>query len=169
MSATQEAEFLRAYDENADALFRFVCFRIRDKEQSLDIVQETYLKTWRYLVDGHEIDHIRAFLYRTAKNLLIDISEQKKVRNIHSLDAFIEAGGDVRGDEAGSVLDQLDGERALLMLNELEPPEYKEAVYLRFVEELKPSEIAEILGVSENVASVRINRGIKKLRSLFPS
>ena len=37
---------------------------------------------------------------------------------------------------------------------------------MRFIDELSPKEIAAILGVSENVVSVRIHRGIKKLRQL---
>ncbi len=43
-------------------------------------------------------------------------------------------------------------------------PIYREVVYLRYVEELTPKEIAEILGETANVISVRINRGVGLLR-----
>ncbi len=43
-------------------------------------------------------------------------------------------------------------------------PMYREAVYLRYVEELTPKEIALVLGETTNVVSVRINRGVKMLR-----
>ncbi|MEK7642161.1 MAG: sigma factor-like helix-turn-helix DNA-binding protein, partial [Patescibacteria group bacterium] len=41
-----------------------------------------------------------------------------------------------------------------------------DAVYLRFVEGLSPPEIAEIIGISTNATSVRITRGLEKLRTL---
>ncbi len=161
-------QFLNAYKENADAIFRFVYLRMHDRDEALDITQEAYIRTWRYLVEGKKIDHLRAFLYRTAKNLMIDRSKQKKTRNTGSLDAYLDAGGDVADSTSRSAFEVLDGERAMSLLRKLEPSEYREAVYLRFVDELRPSEIAKIVGVSENVVSVRINRGLKKLRTLFP-
>ena len=44
---------------------------------------------------------------------------------------------------------------------------YQEAVMLRYIEELQPQEIAEIVDASVNTISVRIHRGLKKLRNLI--
>jgi len=49
------------------------------------------------------------------------------------------------------------------VLNKLEEP-YRQAVTLRYVDGLSPKEIAEIVGESTNNISVRINRGIEKLK-----
>ena len=162
-------EFLHNYEEHADAIFRFVYFRTRNRELALDVTQETYLRTWKYLAAGNEIQELRSFLYRTAKNLMIDTGKQAATRNTHSLDAFLDAGGDIEDNTTSSEYDPLDIDRALKLLADLKPPEYREAIELRFIEEFSPKEIAEILGVSENVVSVRINRGIKKLNKLFIS
>ena len=51
-------------------------------------------------------------------------------------------------------------------LQQIEEP-YRTAVILRFVDDYQPREIAEMLGVSANVASVRVNRGIQKLKTLL--
>ena len=161
-------EYLFAYEENSDALFRFVYFRTHDREDARDIVQETFLKTWRYLADGEQIDQLRPFLYRTAKNLLIDMTKQKKTRNTHSLDEYMDAGGEIAAESERSEFDPFDIKRAMKLLNNLEPDEYREAIQLRFIDELSIAEIAHIAGVSENVISVRINRGINKLKKLFP-
>ncbi len=160
-------EYLLAYDQNADALFRFVYFRTHSREDARDIVQETFLKTWRYLAQDQHIDQLRPFLYRTAKNLLIDLTKQKKTRNTGSLDEYLDAGGEIAAESERSEFDPFDVERAMKLLNELEPDEYREAVQLRIIDELSIAEIANIMGVSENVVSVRINRGINKLKKLF--
>ena len=44
---------------------------------------------------------------------------------------------------------------------------YQQVVYLRFVEDLSPKEIAAIVNRPVNVVSVRINRGIQELRKLL--
>ena len=165
--ATQEA-YIHAYEQHADAIFRFVYFRTRDKEDARDIVQETFLRTWRYLAEGNEIDQLRSFLFRTARNILYDMTRQHTTRNTGSLDAFLEEGGDIPAPDDGPGYDPLDIERAMKLLNDLEPPEYKEVIHLRFIEELGVHEIAAILGVSENVVSVRVSRGVAKLRKLLP-
>ena len=67
-----------------------------------------------------------------------------------------------------SVVDLELGAEGRYLLDKLAdlPTDYKEVVYLRFVEDLKPQEIAEVLGESANAISVRINRGLEKLREL---
>jgi RNA polymerase sigma factor (sigma-70 family) len=44
------------------------------------------------------------------------------------------------------------------------PDEYRLPLIMRHIDGLTPGEIAEALGLSENVVSVRINRAINKLR-----
>jgi len=56
-----------------------------------------------------------------------------------------------------------EGRYLIEKINEL-PPIYQQPIYLRFVEDLSPVEIREILGISTNAASVRINRGLLELR-----
>ena len=59
-----------------------------------------------------------------------------------------------------------EGARALKALEELPEP-YREAVVMRYVDGLSPTEIARTIGESENVVSVRVHRGLKKLKSLL--
>ena len=80
----------------------------------------------------------------------------------------MDAGGEIAAESEKSEFDPFDIKRAMKLLNDLEPDEYREAVQLRFIDELSIAEIANIMGVSENVVSVRINRGINKLKKLFP-
>src|SRR3989344_1677981 len=85
-----ERDFLVAYDENADALFRHCFARVRDRELAKDITQETFVRTWEYLAKGKQIEHPRAFLYRTLNNCLVDTMRKKRSA---SLDAMTEETG----------------------------------------------------------------------------
>ena len=58
-----------------------------------------------------------------------------------------------------------EGRYLLEKINELELI-YRDPVYLRFIEDLSPQEIGNILSISANAVSVRINRGIEELRKM---
>ena len=159
----QKQLFLEAYDEHADALFRHCLFKINDREIAKDILQETFVKTWNYISLGNKVSNIRAFLYKTLNNLVID--EYRKKKPV-SLDVLREDGFDPYIDETGSIGDTIDAERALTLLSKLPDP-YKDAAFMRFVNNMELREISKITGEPENTIAVHIHRGLKKLRELF--
>ncbi len=155
--------FITAYDEHSDALFRHCLFKIHDREVAKDLLQETFVKTWSYVAKGKKIDNLKAFLYKTLNNLVID--EYRKKKN-YSLDSLAEEGFDPPSQESSNIGDFLDGERAIKLLSKLDDP-YKETILLRYVNSLEIWEIAEITGQTENAVSVHIHRGLKKLKELY--
>lgn len=162
MEITQK-DFTKAYDENADALFRHCFFKVHDREMAKDMVQETFVKTWGYLVQGKKILNLRAFLYKTLNNLIID--EYRKKKTV-SLDDLREDGFEPESEIGPTADDRFMGEKAMKLLDKLPAP-YKDAVFMRFVNGLELSEIAEITGETENTVSVHVHRGLGKLRDLF--
>ncbi len=159
----QKKEFLKVYDENSDALFRQCFFKVHDRELAKDILQETFVRTWDYIYKGKTILNMRAFLYRTLNNLVIDEYRKKKAISLDYLD---EEGFNPEAPEGISANDRFEGVRAMKLLDDLPSP-YKEAVYMRFVSGLELWEISEITGESENTVSVHVHRGLKKLKEIF--
>jgi RNA polymerase sigma-70 factor (ECF subfamily) len=158
-----QKDFLRAYDENSDALFRQCFFKVHDRELAKDILQETFVRTWDYIAKGKTILNMRAFLYRTMNNLIVD--EYRRKKSV-SLDGMEEDGFMLVAEEGVNANDRMEGKRAMELLERLPPP-YKEAVFMRYVSGLELSEIAEITGETENTVSVHVHRGIAKLKELF--
>lgn len=164
--------FEEAYSRYNDELFRHCYLRISDRERALELTQEAFLRTWDYVERGNEVLEFRPFLYRTLKNLIID--EYRKAKS-QSLDALVEdtEGGSIEAllppDESNTLeaaIDRFEGKRALAALKEL-PDSYKEVLILRYVEGLSPKEIAAQLEENENAISVRVHRGLKKLKDLL--
>lgn len=159
--------FEKAYAENADGLFRFALYRVSDREQATDIVEDTYLRFWQTL-QKEEVAEPRALLYRIARNLVIDWYKKKKSIPLATFAGENSTDKEVYMDMfAGNLIGAellLEAKMVKEKIATLDPI-YREAVYLRFVEELSPREIAAILGESANVVSVRINRGVSLLKS----
>lgn len=158
-----ETDFMKAYEAYADPLFRYCYYRVSDRELAKDMVQEVFMKTWEYLAQGTHVDNLRAFLYRVARNLVIDNSRRKRPI---SLDELKDQGFDPGADERPTLETRIDARSVYAQIDRLEES-YREILVLRFGNGLPPKEIAVILGISSNVVSVRIHRGIKQLRQLL--
>ena len=166
-------EFGEAYERYSDELFRHCTLRLSDRERALEITQETFLKAWQYMEQGGVVRQLRPFLYKTLHNLIID--EYRKMKSL-SLEALVqndEGGGDIESlmpadltNTLESAIDRFDGSRALEALKQL-PDAYREVLVMRYVDGLSPKEIAHAIGESENAVSVRVHRGLKKLKDLL--
>ncbi len=173
MELPAEQAFLEAFDAHADALFRHAFFRVSDRERAHDLVQDTYLKTWDYVAGGGEVRQYKAFLYRILHNLIIDEYRKKHSSSLDALleDETIASGVEARMAEGGlhETEEMLDDTalvaRIRARIPEL-PQDYCVVLTMRFIDDLSVSEIAKAIGASENVVSVRIHRGMAKLRTL---
>lgn len=167
MAATQnqimEHMLLRAFDELSDALFRHCYYRVYDRERAKEIVQETFTKTWEYLAKGGTIENMKAFLYRVATNLIIDESRKKKTL---SLEEMQETGFDPSGKDFKNMVVGVEGKEMIKLLTLLDE-KYRVPIVMRFIDDLLPKHIAEILGETENTISVRIHRGIEQIRKIL--
>ena len=161
-----EKAFLVAYDQFGDAIFRFLTMKIADREIARDLTQETFTRAWDYCREGGVIREWKPFLYRTAYNLVVDVYRKKKSV---SLDALID-------DEGFAVSDEDSGRRQTIVRAEMTrvrkgidrlDSTYRDIILLRYIEDLPPKDIARITGLSENVVSVRIHRGVQKLREVL--
>lgn len=155
-----ERIFMDAFDAYSDAIYRFCVYKVSTKERAEDFTQEVFMRYWQALRGGKEMTNTRAYLYTIAHNLAKDWYKKKKSV---SLDARMESGfepEDVRQGRAELFAQYREATDALVGLEERD----QEVLLLRFVEGLEPKEIAEVLGESANVVSVRINRAMKRLR-----
>ncbi len=172
-TAHSEKAFTDAFEAHADALFRHASFRLSDRERAYDLTQETFLKAWDYVAGGGIIKQHKSFLYRILHNLIIDEYRKKKSG---SLDELLENEAAAPAVEMllseGSVRETEEAYDEVLLVERIQaritelPDDYRVALTLRFIDGLSTGEIAETVGVSENVVSVRIHRGVTKLRAL---
>ena len=158
-----EQLFLKLYEEYASPIFRHCYFRVSSRELAEDLTQESYMRVWNYLREGNTIDNPKAFLYRIAENLIVDHYRKKKEI---SLEALAEAGFNPVGGNEDPILDYAAGRQAREAIEEL-PPAHREILVLRYVDDLSIRDIALVIGQSENVVSVRIHRGIQKLKEIL--
>jgi RNA polymerase sigma-70 factor (ECF subfamily) len=159
-----DAVFLDMIDRYQDAIFRFLYFRVGNRSIAVDITQDTFTKVWVYLTSGKTIEYPEAFLYRAAKNALVDYYKKQKTS---SLDTMIDSGYDpMSNKDTDEIMRQDDIENIRTLLETLDE-ESRQIIFLRYTEEKPIEEIATIYGKSVNAMTVAIHRIIKKLRTTY--
>lgn len=165
MNSHPEKSFEKAYAEFADQLFRFALYKVSEREEAMDITHDTFIRYWQALERG-SVKEPRAYLYTIMRHLIIDWYRKKKgiqIKDMAEGTGEKEVYLDMFPSERPGA--EIESEAKLLVekIRELDPI-YREPLYLRYVDELPPREIADILGESPNLISVRINRGMKLLK-----
>lgn len=138
-------------------------FKVNDHMLGEDLVQMTFLKTWKYLVKGGKIEIMRAFLYHILNNLIVD--EYRKRKTV-SLDVMVEKGFEPAEVEQVNLIDMLDGKKAMLLIALL-PIKYQKIMRMRYVQDLSLEEMSLITGKSKNSIAVQAYRGLERLKVLY--
>lgn len=154
--------FLEAYEMHAEAIYRHCFFRVFRKELAEELMQETFMKTWNYIASGEKIDNIRAFLYKVATNLIIDDSRKRKEE---SLEKLVEANPALEPVSTDHLKTEHDlALKEVIATFKVLDAETQSILTLRYIDDLDPKEIGEILGLTANNVSVKINRALSEVK-----
>ena len=143
-------------------LMGFLSARLGNAQAAEDVVHDAYVRVLERTAD-EPIEQPRAFLYRTALNLVIDGHRRNTLRQVEPLDVldteeqFFSPSPQVLMDH-GQRLEML--QRALAEL----PAACRDSFLLRKLEGLSHLEIAERLGVSRSVVEKNIVNAMKHCR-----
>ena len=161
--------FLAAYDLYVDQIWRFIYFKIGNKEEAQDLTSAVFLKCWGYVSEGRLNDSddyrtLKSFLYKIARNLAIDYYRQLKPR------AGLEAATGVAADsDEGLAAERLTAAIDFeLLIDELQKlkSEYRTVLVLKYINDLSIAEIADILGKSKGNVRVTVYRALEALKEL---
>ena len=148
------AEFVATYNRQVDTVYR-VCYSfMKNKADTEDMVQETFL---RLLSTGKEFEnerHEKAWLIVTASNLCKD-ALKKWWRKSENIDDYLDIAEEPKQEDG--VLENI------LQL----PNDYKDAVYMYYYEGYSTVEIAQHLKCPEATVRSRLSRARSQLQSMM--
>lgn len=161
----REKEFIEIYEKYHNDIFRFCMVKLSDRETSLDITQEVFLRFWKKFLEQDTHENVRAFLYQIARNLVIDFYKKKKSIPINDIRSF-EKSEDLIHEVEKTLSFSIDAGKTLFLLQKL-PESMREVLTLRYLHELSISEISTITGKSPGYVSTLIHRSLKKMREII--
>lgn len=162
-NSTNQRLLSTAHFEYQKGLNAHAYFKVNSRETSQDLVQDTFLKTWAFLVRGGKIEIMKAFLYHVLNNLIVD--QYRKHKTV-SLDTLAEEGYEPAAETDTRLIDQLDGKDAQLLINRL-PAKYQKIMKMKYVQDLSVTEMSLLTKQTKNTVSVQLHRGLIMLKQLY--
>jgi RNA polymerase sigma-70 factor (ECF subfamily) len=141
--------------ENKEKYYRLAYSYVRNIEDALDIIQESIYKAISSLDSLKEFSYVKTWFYRIVVNTSLDFL--RKHKKMVAVDDEVLATYD---EGTAAVYPNIDLQRALENL----PVNYRSIVVLRFFEDLKIEEIAEILEENINTVKTRLYKALELLR-----
>ncbi len=155
--------FGKLYDQYAEVIFRYVYSHLENRLDAEDLTEEIFLRAWRALPKYDERGlPFSAFLFRIARNSLIDYYRQKKV--VSSLDDMDVQSHESSPEEAVDInIENHDLRKTIAELRE----DYRNVLIFRFLSGLSPEETAQVMQRSVGAVRVLQHRALSALKDLL--
>jgi len=162
--------FRSLFSSHHDALYRFAMYHARSADAADDLVQDVFAAVWHRRASFTITSSLRAYLIRALRNRILNAARHAATEQEASVRAqghgvsfamgTPEPSPDIAHDTA-----ELQ-ERMIAAMASL-PARQREVMLLRWRNEMAPREIAEALGISEQVVRRQLAAAADKLRRVF--
>lgn len=145
----------RCITDNKENIYRLAYSYVKNKEDALDVVQDSIIKAITSIELLQNPEAIKSWLYRIVVNTSLDfLRKQKKIQIVdeETIEFYSPGKEDIYQD--------IDLERTLDDL----PHKYRSVIVLRYFEDLKIEEVAEVLNENVNTIKTRLYQALHLLR-----
>ena len=151
------------YKQYYNRIYRYCRINLYHGQVADDVCQEVFIRAWKALPKFTLQDRgtFQAFLFRIARNLIIDLSRKKKEIPLEHVGEINQEDNLIEGISQKEDVEKI--KTALEKLAEID----RQIIILRYFEELSHSEAAKILNMKEGALRVRTMRLLKKLKELL--
>jgi RNA polymerase sigma-70 factor (ECF subfamily) len=159
----KQERFNKVMVPHMDVIFNYGLYLTGDREEANDLLQETYLKAFRFFDKFEPGTNAKAWLYRIMRNTFIN--EYRRVKRLPDLVQYDEQISAYqmlpRDEEKTELRKQINGE---LFEDEIAgaiaslPEKFKSVIVLRDVEDLPYEEIADALEIPVGTVRSRLHR-----------
>ncbi|MEN3309035.1 MAG: polymerase sigma-70 factor, subfamily [Micromonosporaceae bacterium] len=167
-----EAEaFGLIYDRYVDTVFRFIYFRVGNRQLAEDLTSDTFLRALKrissFTWQGRDLG---AWLVTIARNLVADHFKSGRYRLEVTTGDVLDADREDRGPEGSpeaAVVDHITNVALLTAVKRLNP-EQQECIVLRFLQGFSVAETAQAMGKNEGAIKALQYRAVRALARLLP-
>ena len=150
------------YDKYVKSIYRFIYIRVGSKQAAEDLTQDVFLKMWQHLVDKKNVRSFQAFIFRIARNTVVDHYRASKAELPLE---YMPESVEIIEEAILSVDKNMDAEILLKEIAKLKV-EYQEILLLRYVEDMSVDDIAHVMDKDKNNVRVTVHRALNKLKTI---
>ena len=155
------AEFDRLVEATQDELVQFAFYRLGDRADAEDVVQDVYVQAFRDRLKRQHITGVRPYLFRMVRNRCTDVLHTRKRASSGPV-----AERAAAGNTLADIMAREEATEFARLLDQL-PEREAEVIRLRAWSELSFTEVAAAVGAGVPTVKSRFRYGIDKLRKLL--
>jgi len=160
--------FAKLYDRYVDVVFRYVLFRIGDRDLAEDVTSETFLRALRRIASiTYQGRDVGAWLVTIARNLVLDHVKSSRFRLEVTTAEIDDQQRVVAGPEQHVMAKVITDE--LLRCIERLGDDQRECIALRFLQGLSVAETAKLMRRNEGAIKALQHRAVRRLAQLMPT
>ena len=157
------------YDRYVDAVYRYVFYRVRNEAEAEDVTSDVFMRALRAIPKYEPRQAFLAWLYRIARNAVIDRSRRQGARQQVSFeDALAHPNADQVVNPDAGLLAGSDASVVRVAMQQLTPLQ-QEILVLRYVEGYDTRTISKLVGKRDGTIRGIEFRALSALRALIPS
>lgn len=150
---------VRKYSER---LYWHIRQLVLDHEQTNDLLQNTFIKAWKSLPEFRGDSKLFTWLYRIATNETLTFLKNERLKSILSFSDEVHRLGDILAADENFSGDELQ----IALYKEIRklPPKQRTVFTMRYFDEMKYEDMAEILGGTEGSLKASYHHAYNKIR-----
>jgi len=168
MIQNHEISFSEIFKHHFDCLYNYGLRITGKKELTEDCIQEVFFRIWKNNIDLTVITNIKSYLLKALRRQILNVLELKVNQ---SVSGDLSENIDIEfSPEDFYILNQTEEnirKKVVSSINKL-PEKQREAIYLRFYEELSFGDVATIMNINLQSAKNNVFRGLDSLKRMFP-
>jgi RNA polymerase sigma-70 factor (ECF subfamily) len=164
--------FGRLYDRYVDVVYRYVLFRVGDRDLAEDVTSETFLRALRRITTvSYQGRDVGAWFVTIARNLVLDHVKSSRFRLEVVTDEVTEPHSAAAGAPAGPEQEAISRATRVELLRCVAElgDDQRECIVLRFLQGLSVAETAEIMNRNEGAIKALQHRAVRRLAQLLPT
>ncbi|MDV6012628.1 sigma-70 family RNA polymerase sigma factor [Haloechinothrix sp. LS1_15] len=175
--AGDTAAFGKLYDQYVDTVFRYVLFRLGNRELAEDVTSETFLRALRRISSvTYQGRDVGAWFVTIARNLILDHVKSSRAKREVVTSELAESGPAVftatdHGSDAGpeqQVMALATKDELFRCIDAL-GDDQRDCIVLRFIQGMSVAETAEIMQRNEGAIKALQHRAVRRLAHLLPN
>jgi RNA polymerase sigma-70 factor, ECF subfamily len=160
------SEFERKVLPHLDAAYNLARFIMRNDQDAEDVVQEAALRAFRFF-DSFRGENARAWFLSIVRNTSFTVLKRNRPEEANVMFDEELHGGQAPLMAMGAALDRAQDRQTVRAAIDQLPPEFRETIILRELEDLSYKEIADIAGVPIGTIMSRLARGRRQLQIIL--
>ena len=157
-----QKKFGYIYDKYVKKVYLFVYLKVSSPEIAEDITSRVFLQSWNKFKEVKDLENPRAYIYRVARNEVINYYREKSKLKIVSTESIEISGPEPEIEEKTQArLEIQDIKKAVSLLKD----DYQNIVIWHYLDDLPIKEIAGIMEKPEGTVRVMLHRALKDVRT----